>query len=65
MGKTGRTHSGIKKRFKITGTGKVKRSHASASHLLSKKTPKRRRGLRKSALVASAELKNIIGAIKK
>ena len=42
-----KTHSGAKKRFKLSKTGKVKRVHAYASHILTKKTTKRKRGLRK------------------
>ena len=41
-----KTHSGAKKRFKLTGTGKVKRAHAYKSHLLTKKDAKRCRRLR-------------------
>ena len=41
-----KTHSGAKKRFKITKTGKVLRGHANKSHILNKKTTKRKRGLR-------------------
>ena len=41
-----KTHSGAKKRFNLTKNGKVKRSHAYASHILTKKTTKRKRGLR-------------------
>ena len=44
-----KTHSGAKKRFKLTKTGKVKRSHAYKSHILTKKDTKRKRGLRKAA----------------
>ena len=44
-----KTHSGAKKRFKLSKSGKVKRSHAFASHILTKKTTKRKRGLRKGA----------------
>lgn len=44
-----KTHSGAKKRFKLTKTGKVKRSHAFTSHILTKKTTKRKRGLRAGA----------------
>ena len=43
-----KTHSGAKKRFKLTKTGKVKRAHAFKSHLLNKKTTKRKRNLRKT-----------------
>ncbi|HPV48375.1 MAG TPA: 50S ribosomal protein L35 [Smithellaceae bacterium] len=49
-----KTHRGAAKRFKITAGGKVKRSRAFASHILTKKTTKRKRGLRKSALVHPA-----------
>lgn len=44
-----KTHSGAKKRFKLSKNGKVKRSHANRSHILNKKSTKRKRGLRKSA----------------
>ena len=45
-----KTHSGAKKRFKLTKTGKVKRAHAFKSHILNKKTTKRKRNLRKTAI---------------
>ena len=41
-----KTHSGAKKRFNLTKTGKVKRAHAYKSHILTKKDTKRKRGLR-------------------
>lgn len=44
-----KTHSGAKKRFKLTKSGKVKRGHAFRSHILTKKTTKLKRGLRKNA----------------
>lgn len=44
-----KTHSGAKKRFKLTKNGKVKRAHANKSHILNKKTTKRKRALRKRA----------------
>ncbi len=44
-------HSGAKKRFSLTGTGKVKRAQAYKSHILTKKTSKRKRNLRRSATV--------------
>ena len=44
-----KTHSGAKKRFSLTKTGKVKRAHAYKSHILNKKTTKRKRGLRQAA----------------
>ncbi|MCL2083910.1 MAG: 50S ribosomal protein L35 [Oscillospiraceae bacterium] len=45
-----KTHSGAKKRFKLTASGKVKRHHAFKSHILNKKTTKRKRGLRKGVM---------------
>ncbi|MBR5490949.1 MAG: 50S ribosomal protein L35 [Oscillospiraceae bacterium] len=45
-----KTHSGAKKRFNLTKTGKVKRAHAYKSHILNKKTTTRKRGLRQSAI---------------
>lgn len=45
-----KTHSGAKKRFSLTKSGKVKRAHAYKSHILNKKTSKRKRNLRKSAM---------------
>ena len=44
-----KTHSGAKKRFNLTKTGKVKRAHAFKSHILTKKTTKRTRHLRAGA----------------
>lgn len=44
-----KTHSGAKKRFNLTKTGKIKRAHAFKSHILNKKSTKRKRGLRKGA----------------
>jgi large subunit ribosomal protein L35 len=46
-----KTKSGAKKRFKLTGTGKIKRKHAFKSHILTKKSIKRKRNLTHSALV--------------
>ncbi len=46
-----KTKSGAKKRFTLTGTGKIKRKHAYKSHILTKKTTKRKRNLTKSGLV--------------
>ena len=45
-----KTHSGAKKRFNLTKTGKVKRAHAYKSHILNKKTTKRKRGLRQNTI---------------
>ena len=44
-----KTHSGAKKRFNLTASGKVKRAHAFKSHILNKKDTKRKRGLRMGA----------------
>lgn len=44
-----KSHSGAKKRFSLTKTGKVKRAHAFKSHILTKKVTKRKRGLRQCA----------------
>ena len=46
-----KTNSGAKKRFQLTGTGKIKRHHAYHSHILSKKTKKQKRNLDHVALV--------------
>jgi large subunit ribosomal protein L35 len=46
-----KTHKGAAKRFKVTASGKVKRGHSMHSHILTKKTTKRKRNLRKSTLV--------------
>ncbi len=50
-----KTHSGAKKRFKVTGGGKIKRRKAYKSHLLTSKSAKRTRGLRKPTLVSESE----------
>jgi large subunit ribosomal protein L35 len=47
--------SGAKKRFKVTGTGKIARHKSCARHILTKKSPKRKRGLRKGTLVSHAD----------
>ncbi|MDR3644829.1 MAG: 50S ribosomal protein L35 [Clostridia bacterium] len=44
-----KTHSGLSKRIRFTKNGKIKRSHAFKSHILTKKDTKRKRGLRKAA----------------
>ena len=48
-----KTNSGAKKRFALTGTGKIKRKHAFKSHILTKKTTKQKRNLTHTGLVAS------------
>jgi len=55
-----KTHRGAVKRFKITGSGKVKRYKANKSHILTKKSPKRKRRLRRATTVSTrGEAKNI------
>ena len=54
-----KTKSGAKKRFKLTGTGKVKRKHAFKSHILTKKTTKQKRNLTNSGLVHKTDMNNI------
>jgi large subunit ribosomal protein L35 len=54
-----KTHRGAAKRFALTGTGKVKRSKAYASHILTPKTTKRKRNLRKSAILDKTNEKEI------
>ena len=49
-----KTHSGAKKRFKLSKNGKVIRAHANKSHILNKKTRKRKRGLRKGAILSES-----------
>lgn len=51
-----KTKSGAKKRFKLTGTGKVKRKHAFKSHILTKKSTKRKRNLTHAGLVSDADM---------
>ena len=55
-----KTNSASKKRFALTGTGKIKRKHAYHSHILTKKSKKRKRNLDKTGLVASANIKQTI-----
>jgi large subunit ribosomal protein L35 len=52
-----KTHRGAAKRFRKTGSGKIKRRKAYKSHLLAKKTRKRKRGLRKPTLISAADKK--------
>jgi large subunit ribosomal protein L35 len=54
-----KTHSGSKKRFKVSGTGKVMRAHANKNHILNKKSRKRKRGLRQTALVDKTNLAQV------
>ncbi len=54
-----KTNSGAKKRFKITGSGKVKMAHAYKSHILTKKSTKRKRRLGHFGIVSDADMGNV------
>jgi large subunit ribosomal protein L35 len=54
-----KTNSSAKKRFKLTGSGKVKRKHAFKSHILTKMSKKRKRALTHSGLVHKSDEANI------
>ena len=54
-----KTKSGAKKRFSLTGTGKVKRKHAYKSHILTKKTTKQKSNLTHAGLVSSADMNRV------
>ena len=54
-----KTNAASKKRFALTGTGKIKRKHAYHSHILTKKSKKRKRNLDKTGLVARANIKQV------
>jgi len=54
-----KTNSGAKKRFVLTGSGKVKRHHAYHSHILTKKTKKQKRNLQHADLVVTENMKQV------
>ena len=54
-----KTKASAKKRFKLTGTGKIKRKHAFKSHILTKKETKQKRNLTHSTTVDKADVKSI------
>lgn len=54
-----KTNSGAKKRFSLTGTGKIKRNHAYHSHILTKKTKKQKRNLDHVAIVDKTNLRQV------
>ncbi|MGM9824432.1 MAG: 50S ribosomal protein L35 [Muribaculaceae bacterium] len=54
-----KTNSGAKKRFVLTGSGKIKRKHAFKSHILTKKTKKQKRNLTHFSLVDVADMNNV------
>ena len=60
-----KSHSGAKKRFKKTATGKLRARHANSSHILEKKSPKRKRALGRPAILsddAAPRVKKLLGA---
>ncbi len=59
-----KTHSGAKKRFKVTGTGKLRRRKAMQSHNLEHKSSKRKRAFTKDQPVAPADVRRIKGLFK-
>ena len=54
-----KTKSGAKKRFSLTGSGKIKRKHAFKSHILTKKTKKQKRNLTHDTIVDKANVKDV------
>ena len=54
-----KTNSSAKKRFSLTGTGKIKRKHAYKSHILTKMSTKRKRNLTQTSLVSDADTGNV------
>jgi large subunit ribosomal protein L35 len=60
-----KTHSGAKKRFKLTATGKVRGRHAFSTHILEKKSPKRKRHFAERAVISEHDeprVKKLLGA---
>ena len=60
-----KTNSSAKKRFKVTGSGKVKRGHAFTSHILTKKSKKRKKNLSKAALINDTEMPRVLKMLVK
>ncbi len=58
-----KTKASAKKRFKLTGTGKIKRKHAYKSHILTKKSKKRKLRLTHATLVSDADRKNVLQSL--
>lgn len=55
-----KTNSGAKKRFTLTGSGKIKRKHAYKRHILTKKTTKQKRALTHDSLVHKSDVTNVL-----
>jgi large subunit ribosomal protein L35 len=60
-----KSHRGAMKRFRLTASGKVKRNKAYKSHILTKKSAKRKRGLRQATYLTSADIKRIKSVLNK
>lgn len=58
-----KTHRGAAKRFSLTGSGKIKRNKAYKSHILTKKSAKRKRGLGQSALVSKGDTDRVMAML--
>ncbi len=58
-----RTRRGAAKRFKLTGSGKIKRKHSHAGHIFTKKSTKRKRSLRQTDLIAPADESRVLKMI--
>jgi large subunit ribosomal protein L35 len=54
-----KTHSGAKKRFKVTGSGKLRGRHPFTSHILEKKSPKRKRALGQPAVISDHDVPRV------
>lgn len=65
MGNKMKSHRGACKRMKITGSGKIKRHKAYKSHILTKKSANRKRGLRKATVLTSADTKRMLRSMAK
>ena len=59
-----KSNRGARKRFRVTGTGKYVRNHANKSHILTKKTRKRKRNLRKSSIVSPANHQQVMKLLR-
>ncbi len=58
-----KSKSGAKKRFSFTGSGRIKHAKANHSHILTKKSPKRKRRLRGESLIAMVDHKNVVALL--
>ena len=58
-----KSHSGTKKRFRVTGSGKLMRAKAYKSHILTKKTTKRKRCFRQETEISSADRKTVVSRL--